>query len=189
MKSKINIVQFIDWRCFFFIIDTCGVLKKGLPEKGPTKFHFSRDYWLFYTAISRKVVGENVRATIPKGDTGYDQYTVPDTVSSCRSYFCFFLLAPANIHPWPLVSFFQTSLKNSEFKTTHNTFRDCRVHFSYNLSRNSCIPVMYFSLRSRLAYFPLTLTEQYYEAKDLSSFPVNKGTSWRFGFKKCGHVT
>ena len=114
---------------FFFLIDTCRVLRKGLPEKGPTKFHFSRDYWLFYTAISRKVVGENVRATIPKGDMGYDQYTVPDTVSSCRSYFCFFLLAPANIHPWPLVSFFQTSLKNSEFKTTHNTFRDCRVHF------------------------------------------------------------
>ena len=61
MKSKINIVQFIDWRCFFFfIIDTCGVLKKGLPEKGPTKFHFSRDYWLFYTAISRKVIWDMI---------------------------------------------------------------------------------------------------------------------------------
>ena len=40
-----------------------------------------------------------------------------------------FLLAPANILPWPLVSFFQTSLNNSEFETTHNTFRDCRVPF------------------------------------------------------------
>jgi len=69
-----------------------------------------------------------VHATIPKGNTGYDQYTVPDDCS-CRTYFRCLLLAPANIRPWPLVSFFQTSLKNSEFKTTHNTFRDCRVHF------------------------------------------------------------
>ena len=33
-----------------------------------------------YTAISRKVVRKNVHATIPKGNMGYDQYTVPDTV-------------------------------------------------------------------------------------------------------------
>ena len=26
---------------------------------------------------------------------------------------------------------FQISLKNSELKTTHNTFQDCRVHFSW----------------------------------------------------------
>ena len=31
-----------------------------------------------YTAILRKVVGKNVQATIPKGNMGYDQYTVPD---------------------------------------------------------------------------------------------------------------
>ena len=36
---------------------------------------------LKYTAISRKVVGKNVHATIPKGNMGYDQYTVPDTVA------------------------------------------------------------------------------------------------------------
>ena len=34
-----------------------------------------------YTAISRKVVGKKVHATIPKGNMGYDQYTVPDTVA------------------------------------------------------------------------------------------------------------
>ena len=34
-----------------------------------------------YTAISRKVVGKNVHATIPLGNMGYDQYTVPDTVA------------------------------------------------------------------------------------------------------------
>ena len=59
---------------------------------------------------------------------GYDQYTVPDD-SSCRTYFCCFPLALANICPWSLVLFFQISLKNSELKTTHNTYRDCRVHF------------------------------------------------------------
>ena len=35
-----------------------------------------------YTAISRKVVGKKkVHATIPKGNMGYDQYTVSDTVA------------------------------------------------------------------------------------------------------------
>ena len=32
-------------------------------------------------AISRKVVEKNVHATIPKGNMGYDQYTVPDTIA------------------------------------------------------------------------------------------------------------
>ena len=81
-----------------------------------------------YTAISRKVVGKNVHATIPKGNTGYDQYIVPDDCS-CRTYFCCFPLALANICPWPPVPFFQISLKNRALKTTHNTFRVCRVHF------------------------------------------------------------
>ena len=60
---------------------------------------------------------------------GYDQYTVPDDDCSYRTYFCCFPLELANIFPWPLVPFFQISLKSSEFKTTHATFRDCRVHF------------------------------------------------------------
>ena len=33
------------------------------------------------TAISRKVVGKKVHATILKGNMGYDQYIVPDTVA------------------------------------------------------------------------------------------------------------
>ena len=69
-----------------------------------------------------------MQATIPKGSMGYDQYTVPNDCS-CRTYFCCFPLALANICPWPLVPFFQISLENGADKTTHNTFRDCRVHF------------------------------------------------------------
>ena len=38
-------------------------------------------FGLLYTAISRKVVGKNVHATIPKGNMGYVQFTVPDTVA------------------------------------------------------------------------------------------------------------
>ena len=80
------------------------------------------------TAISRKVVGKNARATIPKGNMGYDQYTVPHDCSY-RTYFCCCPLALANICPWPLVPFFQFSLENRADKATHNTSRDCRVHF------------------------------------------------------------
>ena len=42
-----------------------------------------------YTAISRKVVGKNVHATIPKSNMGYDQYTVPDTVAVKTSFVVF----------------------------------------------------------------------------------------------------
>ena len=83
---------------------------------------------LKHTAISRKVVEKNVHATIPKSNMGYDQYTVPDDCS-CRTYFCCFPLTLSNIRPLPLVPFFQISLEKSALKTTHNTFRDCRVQF------------------------------------------------------------
>ena len=89
---------------------------------------------LFYdalldTAISRKVVGKNVHATIPKGNMGYDQYTVPDDCS-CRTYFCCFPLALANTFPWPFVPILSNFFSKRELKTTHNAFKDCRVHFS-----------------------------------------------------------
>ena len=48
---------------------------------------------------------------------------------SCRTYFCCFPLALANICPWPPLPFFRISLRNSELKTTHSTLRFCREHF------------------------------------------------------------
>ena len=42
---------------------------------------------LWYTAISRKVVGKNVHATIPKDNMGYDQYTVLDFVAVESTFF------------------------------------------------------------------------------------------------------
>ena len=44
-----------------------------------------------------------MHATIPKGNIGYDQYTVPDDCS-CRTYFCCIPLALANVRPWPFVT-------------------------------------------------------------------------------------
>ena len=93
----------------------------GAPGQGVTQP-------LPYTAISRKVVGKHGHATTPKSNMGYDQYTLPNDCS-CRTYFCCFPLALANICPWPLVPFFQISLENRADKTTHNTFRDFCVHF------------------------------------------------------------
>ena len=43
-----------------------------------------------FTLISRKVVGKNVHATIPKGNMRYDQYTVPDTVAVEPNFVAFF---------------------------------------------------------------------------------------------------
>ena len=72
----------------------------------------------------------NQTETLAKqANMGYDQYTVPDDCS-CRTYFCCFPLALANICLWPPVPIFQISLKIRALETTHNTFRDCSVHFS-----------------------------------------------------------
>ena len=74
-----------------------------------------------YTAISRKVVGQNVHATTQTGTMGYDQYTVSQSVAIEPTVFVFSALA--NVRQWALVPFFQISLKNCELKNTHNTFR------------------------------------------------------------------
>ena len=70
-----------------------------------------------HTAISRRVVGKNVHVTIPKGNMGYDQYTVPGTVAVEPTFVDFLYHLQMYV-----LSFFQISLKNSELKTTHNTF-------------------------------------------------------------------
>ena len=54
------------------------MVKCGLTIWGTCALLF---FHLVYTAFSRKVVGKNVHAIIPKGNMGYDQYTVADTVA------------------------------------------------------------------------------------------------------------
>ena len=149
---------------------------KQLPKRKQLDFSTLQSHT---TAFSRKVVGKNGHATIPKGNMGCDQYTVPDRQSprgrdvfrhyhqpsgdfcqnrqfrqnrqsprghfwhpvqfvrgwrffaifaiaclfmKCRTHSSCFPLALAKIRPWPLVPFFQISLKNTELKTTHNAF-------------------------------------------------------------------
>ena len=58
---------------------------------------------------------------------GYVQHTVPDTVAVEPT--CCFPLALANISPWPLVTFFQISLKNSKLKTTPRPFGNVACTF------------------------------------------------------------
>ena len=43
-----------------------------------------------FTAISRKVVGKTMHATIPKGNMGYDQCTFPGTVAVESTFVAFF---------------------------------------------------------------------------------------------------
>ena len=80
-------------------------------------------YYSLVYCYFEKGCRKNVHATIPKGNMGYDQYTVSDDCT-CRTYFCCFPLARANPLPRPFVPI----LLNSELKTTHNVFRDRRVH-------------------------------------------------------------
>ena len=59
---------------------------------------------------------------------GYDQYTVSDTVAVEPTYAAFFLALGNIVHGLSCHSL-KISMKNSDLKTTHNTFQDCRVHF------------------------------------------------------------
>ena len=79
-----------------------------------------------------------MHATILKGNLGYVQYTVPNDCS-CRTYFCYFPLAPAHICPWPPVPFFQMSLRTVHSKPPTISFGIVACTFSDNLSRNSFI--------------------------------------------------
>ena len=52
----------------------------------------------WYTANSRKVVGKNVQATILKGNMGYEQYTVPDTVAVESTFVAFLYHSQTYVH-------------------------------------------------------------------------------------------
>ena len=53
---------------------------------------------MIYTAISRKVVGKNVHATIPKGNMGYYQFTIPGTVALETTFVTFLWHSQTYIH-------------------------------------------------------------------------------------------
>ena len=129
-------------RCLQFVVSkfACGAVRmhacsmhSNAPGKSGQQWSLGRltGRWLFVVIYSyfEKGCGKNVHATIPKGNMGYDQYTVPDDCS-CRSYLCCFLLALANTFPWPFVPIPSNFFEKRELKTTHSAFQDCRVLFS-----------------------------------------------------------
>ena len=66
------------------------------------------------------------------------QYAVSDTVAVESSM----LLSFSTLKHMSMASraILSNFFEKQCLKTTHNTFRDCGVHVSDNLSRNSCIP-------------------------------------------------
>ena len=69
---------------------------------------------------------KNLHATIPKGNTGYDQYSAPGEVA-VKSTFVTFLQFSSRKHTFmgsrAIILFF-FELENSVLKTTNNTFGD-----------------------------------------------------------------
>ena len=63
--------------------------KSHLVRKLKRNLNHNMDNAFSYTAISRKVVGKTVHATIPKGNTGYDQCTFPHTVAVESTFVAF----------------------------------------------------------------------------------------------------
>ena len=105
-----------------------------LPTEQRVK-HFNIQ--LFRERLSKK----NVHATIPKGNMGYDQYTVLDTVAVEVTFAAFLRTCK-----WPLVSAvlchsFKFLRRTMNPKPPIISFGPCRVHFfpTDNLSRNSCV--------------------------------------------------
>ena len=67
------------------VIQLPPLFRAPSPPKGYKRYTL----FVVFTAISRKVVGKNVHATIRKGNMGYVQYTVPDTVAVERTFVAF----------------------------------------------------------------------------------------------------
>ena len=121
-----------------------------------------------------KGCGKKRAATIPEGNMGYDQYTVPDDCS-CRSYLCCFLLALANTFPWPFVPILSNFFEKKENSKPHTMpFRIVASTFPDNLSRNSCIHG--YSLLRPQTYLRSSLTRvlKLCRLKQIKSIDVDK---------------
>ena len=86
---------------------SCNTLKLQFPRYLQWTWSATQPFLVsavvnLYTYFEKGCRKKKVHVTIPKGNMGYDQYTVPDDCS-CRTYFCCFPLALANIRPWPIV--------------------------------------------------------------------------------------
>ena len=87
-----------------------------------------------------------MHATIPKGNIRYDQYTVPDTVAVENT----FLASPLVLQTYVL--YMASSLKNSELRTTPNTFQYCCVLFFRSVTRTQKGNEQQFELAGNSSY-------------------------------------
>ena len=111
---------------------------QGSPSRALRDIKRGARTGLQYTAVSRKVVGKNVHATTPKGNMGYEQYTVPDTVAVEYTFASFLYHSQTYDHGLSCHSFkFLCRTVNSKPPTI--PFEIVACTFSDNLSRNSCI--------------------------------------------------
>ena len=95
-----------------------------------------------YTAISRKVVGKNVQATVPKGNMGYDQYTDSVAVEPTLLLLSFSTRKHTPMaSPAILSNFFEE--QRTFRKPPTIPFGIVACTFSDNLSRNSSILITY----------------------------------------------
>ena len=96
-----------------------------------------RHIQLFRERLSEK----NVHMTIPKGNMGYDQYTVPDDCS-CRTYFCCFHVALADTFPWPFVPI----LSNFFEKKRNQNYPQCLSGLSRALFPTTILEIAVYNL-------------------------------------------
>ena len=129
-----------------------------------------------HTALSRNVVGKNVHATIPKGNMGYDQYTVPDDCS-CRTYFCCFPLALTNTFPWPFVPILSNYF---EKKRTQN-HPQCLSGLSRALFQTTFLEIAVYSPRINNMIKRISLRQNKSTQIDCSSLCCNKTNNWSCG--------
>ena len=105
----------------------------NVPVTSEALLNVAENIQLFRERLS----GKNVLATTPKGNMGYDQYTVLNDCS-CRTFILLLLSISTHEH---MSMAYCAVLSNffGEQYSKPSTYRDCRLLFSYNLSRNSCM--------------------------------------------------
>ena len=100
------------------------------------------------------------------------------TVAVVPTFVAFLQHSQTYICPWSPVPFFQISLKNSALKTTHNTFRDCRVHFFRQPSQKYLY--RYKMPRFGGPVFSSVLSRKTNFSSSNSMSRIREGCLWRF---------
>ena len=94
---------------------------------------------LYVYSYFEKGCRKNVHSTIPKGNMGYDQYTVPHTAAVEPTFFAFLQHSQIYIHGLSWFHSFKFLWRTVNLKPPTIPFGIVACTFSDNLSRNSCI--------------------------------------------------